>query len=131
MRITYTAIPNAGSKRETENEMAQKVNVLLIDDIDGSDADETVQFGLDGTRYEIDLNSGHAEKLREQLGRYVKAARKVTGSASRPARVRRGSENDARNKVIRDWAREKGLDVNDRGRIPGDIVAQYEAETSK
>jgi len=111
--------------------MAQKVNVLLVDDIDGSDADETVQFGLDGTRYEIDLNSGHAEKLREQLGRYVKAARKVTGSANRPARVRRGSENDARNKVIRDWAREKGLDVNDRGRIPGDIVAQYEAETSK
>ena len=111
--------------------MAQKVNVLLVDDIDGSDADETVQFGLDGTRYEIDLNSGHAGKLREELERYVKAARKVTGSAGRPARVRRGSENDARNKVIRDWAREKGLDVNDRGRIPGGIVAQYEAETSK
>jgi hypothetical protein len=111
--------------------MAQKVNVLLVDDIDGSDADETVQFGLDGTRYEIDLNSGHAGKLREELERYVKAARKVTGSAGRPARVQRGSVNDARNKVIRDWAREKGLDVNDRGRIPGGIVAQYEAETSK
>jgi hypothetical protein len=131
MRITYTAIPNAGSKRKTENEMAQKVNVLLVDDIDGSDADETVQFGLDGTRYEIDLNSGHAGKLREELKRYVKAARKVTGPAGRPARVRRGGDNDARNKVIRDWARENGLDVNDRGRIPGDIVARYEAETSK
>ncbi len=111
--------------------MAQKVNVLLVDDIDGSDAEETIKFGLDGTRYEIDLNSEHAEELRGQLERYVKAARKVTGSAGRPARVRRGSENDARNKVIRDWAREKGLDVNDRGHIPGDIVAQYEAETSK
>jgi hypothetical protein len=111
--------------------MAQKVNVLLVDDIDGSDADETIQFGLDGTHYEIDLNSGHVKELREQLERHVKAARKVTGPAGRPARVRRASENDARNKVIRDWAREKGLDVNDRGRIPGDIVAQYEAETSK
>jgi Lsr2 len=55
--------------------------VLLVDDIDGSDADETIKFGLDGTHYEIDLNSDHAEELRGQLSRYVKAARKVTGSA--------------------------------------------------
>ena len=78
--------------------MAQKVNVLLVDDIDGSDADETIQFGLDGTHYEIDLNSDHAQELRGQLQRYVKAARKVTGSAGRPSRVRRATENDARNR---------------------------------
>src|SRR5579863_3279074 len=58
--------------------MAQKVNVILIDDIDGSDAAETVPFGLDGTQYEIDLNSGHAQELREQLDLYV----------GRPARSR-------------------------------------------
>jgi hypothetical protein len=131
MPITYTATPNAGQKRETENEMAQKVNVLLVDDIDGSDAGETVSFGLDGTHYEIDLNSDHAQDLRGQLQRYVKAARKVTGSAGRRSRGRRTTENDARNKEIRNWARERHLDVNDRGRIPADIVAQYEAANGK
>jgi hypothetical protein len=115
-------------RTETENEMAQKVNVLLVDDIDGSDADETIQFGLDGTHYEIDLNSDHAQELRGQLSRYVKAARKVTGWL---ARVRGTSDNDARNKEIRNWARERNLDVNDRGRIPAGIVAQYETENGK
>jgi hypothetical protein len=107
--------------------MAQKVNVILIDDIDGSDAVETVSFGLDGTQYEIDLNSGHAQELREQLDLYVRKARKVAGPASRAGRGRRTGANDARNKEIRDWAREKGLDVNERGRIPAGIVAQFEA----
>ena len=111
--------------------MAQKVNVLLVDDIDGSDADETIPFGLDGTHYEIDLNSDHAQELRGQLERYVKAARKVTGSAGRPSRVRRATENDARNKEIRNWAKERNLDVNDRGRIPAGIVAQYEEANGK
>jgi hypothetical protein len=110
--------------------MAQKVNVLLVDDIDGSDAEETIPFGLDGTHYEIDLNSEHAQELRGRLERYVKAARKVTGSAGRPGQVRSTNANDARNKEIRNWARERELDVNDRGRIPADIVAQYEAENS-
>jgi hypothetical protein len=110
--------------------VAQKVSVLLVDDIDGSEAGETISFGLDGTRYEIDLNGQHARELREQLGRYVKAARKVTGSSGRPARVRRSSADD-KNKEVRDWAREQGLEVNDCGRIPAHIVAKYEAENSK
>jgi hypothetical protein len=61
----------------------------------------------------------------------MKAARKVTGSAGRSARGRRGSENDVRNKEIRDWARERNLKVSDRGRIPADIVRQFEAATGK
>jgi hypothetical protein len=111
--------------------MAQKVNVILIDDIDGSDAAETVPFGLDGTQYEIDLSSGHAQELREQLDLYVRKARKVAGSASRVGRGRRTGANDARNKEIRDWAREKGLDVNERGRIPAGIVSQFEAAAGR
>jgi hypothetical protein len=110
--------------------MAQKVSVLLVDDIDGSDAHETIKFGLDGTSYEIDVNSDHGQQLREALELYVKKARKVTGAA-RPARGRRGSENDARNKEIRDWAREQNLAVNDRGRIPAGIVAQFEVANGK
>jgi hypothetical protein len=75
--------------------MSQKVNVLLVDDIDGSDAGETIPFSLDGTAYEIDLNGEHAHELRGHLERYVKAARKVTGSASRPAQARRTPEANA------------------------------------
>jgi nucleoid-associated protein Lsr2 len=107
--------------------MAQKVNVILVDDIDGSEAAETVSFGVDG----IDLNSGHAQELREQLDLYVRKARKVTGPASRAGRGRRTGANDARNKEIRDWAREKGLDVNERGRVPADVMAQLEAANGK
>jgi hypothetical protein len=110
--------------------MAQKVSVLIVDDIDGSEADETVPFGLDGTHYEIDLNSRHAQDLREQLERYVKAARKATQSAGQPARVRRTTANDSKNKEIRIWAKERGLEINDRGRIPADIVTRYETETA-
>jgi hypothetical protein len=108
--------------------MAQRVNVLLVDDIDGSGAAETIPFGLDGTRYEIDLNSGHARELREALEPFVKAARRVSAPAGRP-RNRRG--DDVRNKEIRNWAREQHLDVNERGRIPADIVAQFEAANGK
>jgi hypothetical protein len=111
--------------------MAQKVNVLLVDDIDGSEAAETIQFGLDGTHYEIDVNSDHGRQLREALEPYLKKARKVTGSAARPARGRRTAANDAENKKIRNWARERHLDVNERGRIPADIVAQYEAANGR
>ncbi|HEY2261288.1 MAG TPA: Lsr2 family protein [Streptosporangiaceae bacterium] len=111
--------------------MAQKVSVLLVDDIDGSEADETIPFGLDGTHYEIDLNSRHAQELREQMHRYVKAARKATRSTGQPARVRRTSANDGKNKEIRTWAKERGLEINDRGRVPADIVTQYETENGK
>ena len=60
--------------------MAQKVQTLFVDDIDGSDADGTVRFGLDGTDYEIDLNSEHAQALRDALARYISAARRVGGA---------------------------------------------------
>jgi hypothetical protein len=111
--------------------MAQKVNVLLVDDIDGSGAVETIQFGLDGAHYEIDVNSDHGQQLREALELYVKKARKVTGAPGRPTRVRRTAASDAENKRIRTWARERHLDVNERGRIPADIVAQYEAANGR
>ena len=67
--------------------MAQKVNIVLVDDLDGTEATETVTFGLDGTSYEIDLNDGNAASLREALSGYVGHARKVTGGGGR-ARVR-------------------------------------------
>ena len=66
--------------------MAQKIQTLLVDDLDGSEAEGTVRFGLDGAEYEIDLNAGHAKELRDVLARYVDAGRRVGGSARKPAR---------------------------------------------
>jgi hypothetical protein len=111
--------------------VAQKTVVTLVDDLDGGEADETVSFGLDGSSYEIDLSSSNAEKLRDSLAAYVGSARRSSGRSSGGGggrgRARRSSGNSA---AIRAWAREQGLKVNERGRIPADIVAQYEKSHS-
>ena len=106
--------------------MAQKVQVLLVDDIDGSEATETVSFGLDGVAYEIDLSSGNAGKLRTELTEYVEHARKAGNTQARRRRQRNGAgrEQSAR---IREWAKLRGFKVNERGRIPANILAEYEA----
>jgi hypothetical protein len=115
--------------------MARKVEVELVDDLDGAHAAETVTFGVDGTMYEIDLSAKHAKELRSALQQYVDAARRVGRAASAPAargRSRTPARNDrAQNKAIRDWARRKKVDLSDRGRIPRTIVEQYEAEAGR
>jgi hypothetical protein len=105
--------------------MAQKVQVLLVDDLDGGEASETVVFGLDGASYEIDLSSVNADKLRKELTQYVEHARKGNSPARRRrARTGPGRERSAQ---IRQWAKQRGYKVNERGRIPATIVAEYEA----
>ena len=85
--------------------MAQKIQTLLIDDIDGSAADGTVRFGLAGAEYEIDLNAGHARELRDVLARYVDAARRVGDSARKAARgSRRGTAGGPNTTEVREWA---------------------------
>jgi hypothetical protein len=96
---------------------------LLTDDLDGSTAEGTVRFGLDGTEYEIDLNAGHARELRDVLARYVDAARRVGGSARKPARgSRRGPAGGLNTTEVREWARAQGIEVKDRGRVPADLM---------
>ena len=110
--------------------MAQKINVTLVDDIDGGDAAETVSFGLDGTSYEIDLNEANAAALREALSGYVGHARKSTGGTTRRSGGRRsgGSGSNASNtRAVREWARENGYEVSERGRISADIQRAYDA----
>jgi hypothetical protein len=110
--------------------MAQKVHIILEDDLDGSEASETVQFGLDGTNYEIDLNDDNATALREALATYVGHARKVAGGRRAPRRSSgsTGAANDgASAKEIREWARDNGHEVPDRGRIPSDVREAFEA----
>jgi hypothetical protein len=113
--------------------MAQKIKVMLIDDVDGSNAEETVSFSIDGVSYEIDLSKGNAKKLRESLSTYVASARRVGGRATRGSARPRGrgakaaADNRDRVAEIRAWAKSKGLKVSDRGRIPASIVEQYES----
>jgi hypothetical protein len=118
--------------------MARKTVVQLLDDIDGGKADETVTFGLDGTTYEIDLSSKHAEQLRTALAKYIEAGTKVGRGRVEPARRRRAGGGDqpargdrAQNQAIRDWAKRKGIELSDRGRIARHIVEQYEAEAGR
>jgi nucleoid-associated protein Lsr2 len=112
--------------------MAQKVQTLLVDDLDGSEAEGTVRFGLDGTEYEIDLNAKHAEQLRDVLARYVAAARRTGASTRQPVRGRREATASTLNTTeVREWAKTQGIDVKDRGRIPGELVVKFKAATGQ
>ena len=107
--------------------MAQKVQVMLVDDIDGSTADETVTFALDGISYEIDLTEEHAKALRESFAEWVGHARR-SGGRKTPARrggTARASDSGDAGK-IREWARENGYEVSERGRISAEIREAYE-----
>ena len=107
--------------------MAQKVQIILEDDIDGGKADETVRFSLDGSNYEIDLSSANAEKLRKALSQFISAGRKAaarTGAAPKARSASSGARNSESAK-IRQWARDNGYNVNARGRIQQEIQEAY------
>src|SRR6478752_5219343 len=111
--------------------MAQRVNVVLVDDIDGSDADECVTFALDGVDYEIDLSEKHAGELRKALSLYVGHARRVGGrrkSGRRPSAPASSAANGEPSAAdIRTWARENGWDVPERGRVSAEVREAYAA----
>jgi hypothetical protein len=112
--------------------VAQKIQTLFIDDLDGSAAEGTVRFGLDGTEYEIDLNARHAKELRNALARYVGAARRAGGAARRSARgARRGSASVLKTTEVREWAKAQGIEVKDRGRVPAELVVKFKAATGQ
>jgi hypothetical protein len=124
-------------QREGILTVAQKTQVTLIDDLDGSQADETLRFSIGRDTYEIDLNKTNAKKLRDALAVYVNSARRV-GGRGRPATRAAGGRPRGRGRAaasagvatpaqIRAWAKSRGIKVNERGRISSDIVAKYEA----
>jgi hypothetical protein len=105
--------------------MAQKVQVLLVDDISGAEAAESVSFSLDGVSYEIDLTATNAKKLRDDFASWVGHARRSGGRKS----SRRGAASGARRgdlSAVREWARNNGLKVSDRGRISATVLAAYD-----
>jgi len=105
--------------------MTQKITVALEDDLDGGPAEETVRFGLGGTEYEIDLSKKNAKTFRKQLAPFIEHARKAG-----PGQRRRAGRPASRRELsggIRAWAKEQGIAVSGRGRIPASVVEQYEA----
>ncbi|GAA3994476.1 MULTISPECIES: Lsr2 family protein [Allokutzneria] len=114
--------------------MAEKVIRTLVDDLDGSEAEETVEFAIDGVSYEIDLSGGNAGKLRDSLADFIASSRKVGGkrrsaggrSGARPGRP--AAADREQNQAIREWARKRGMKVSDRGRIPADVLESYHNE---
>jgi hypothetical protein len=115
--------------------MAQKVTVSLVDDLDGSEAGETVEFGLDGAFYEIDLSEDNAERLRDALAEYVGHARRSGGRKRTGGRVavagrapRTASADREQNQAMREWARKQGMNISDRGRIPKEVAEAYNAQ---
>ena len=111
--------------------MAQRIQTLFIDDIDGSEAEGTVRFGIDGTEYEIDLSAGHGDELRAALKEFIAHARKV-GGTSRRAAVRGARKPSAIDTIaVRAWARENGHDIKERGRVPASVAAKYREATGQ
>jgi hypothetical protein len=118
--------------------MATMTTVTLVDDLDGSEAEETISFGLDGASYEIDLGEKNAKKLRDSLALYVAHARRVDGgrrSATRSATARpksgrstsRSAPDREQTAAIREWARSNGYEVSERGRLSSAVVEAFEA----
>jgi hypothetical protein len=110
-----------------EATMATKITIVLEDDLESGPADETVLFGVGGTDYEIDMNASNTAVLRRQFAPYIEHA----CSTAREQRQRPGrtASSGARSADIRAWAKEQGIALSDRGRIPADIVRQYQAAT--
>jgi hypothetical protein len=109
--------------------VAQKVETWLVDDLDGSEAAETVRFGIEGRHYEIDLSAHNAGRLRDTLSAFVASARRAGGGGRRQPPVpaaRRATSDREQSAAIRDWARANGFEVSERGRISGEVLKAYE-----
>lgn len=110
--------------------MAQKVQILLTDDIDGSEASRTIEFSYDGTSYEIDLSDKNADALRDALAEYIAAGRKVASGRRSGGGTRtktRSSNGGPAASEIREWARANGMEVPERGRVSAEVRKAYEA----
>jgi Lsr2 len=117
-------LPVSAGADAKEGAMAKQIQVVITDDIDGGEAHETIAFGLDGSSLEIDLNKLNAAQFRKTVAPYIEHGRRVSrgrGRAARPARDR-GHSSD-----VREWAKQQGIKVSERGRIPASVVADYEA----
>jgi Lsr2 len=128
LNVRYRHTPHSGS----DETVAKQVITVLTDDLDGGDADRTIEFGLDGVSYTIDLSEKNAGKLRKALDPYLSVASRVgrTGGSGRISSraVQPARANRDQNQAIREWAVKNGYEVSDRGRIPSSIVEAFHAK---
>jgi hypothetical protein len=107
--------------------VAKQETVTLVDDLDGSAADEQVEFAVDGRSYEIDLSAANIARLREALAPFISAARRTggrRGSGGSPAPSRPAADRE-QNQAIREWAQRQGMKIAERGRIPANVLDAY------
>lgn len=107
--------------------MAKQTTVTLVDDLDGTEADEQVEFAVDGRSYEIDLSGTNSSRLREALAPFVSAARRTGGrraSTGSSAAARPAADRE-QNQAIREWAQRQGMKISERGRIPSNVLDAY------
>jgi hypothetical protein len=136
LRACATGLAYDGAPVTVKNgaAVAQKVQTLFIDDLDGSAAEGTVRFGLDGTEYEIDLSAKNADALRRAVARYVDAGRRAPGAAARRqgrSGRKAASANGTDPTAVREWAKSQGIEVKDRGRVPAELVVKFKAATGQ
>ncbi|WP_232663488.1 histone-like nucleoid-structuring protein Lsr2 [Pseudonocardia sp. TRM90224] len=107
--------------------MAKQTTVTLVDDLDGSEADEQIEFAVDGRSYEIDLSSTNGSRLRDALAPFISAARRTGGrrAAASSAAAGRSSTDREQNQAIREWAQQQGMKISERGRIPSNVLEAY------
>jgi hypothetical protein len=113
--------------------MAKQVITVLTDDIDGGDADRTIEFGIDGVNYTIDLSEKNAGKLRKALDPYLTVASRIgrtngNGRIAARAAAAPSRSNRDQNQAIREWAGKNGYEVSERGRIPSSVVEAFHAK---
>jgi hypothetical protein len=112
--------------------MAQKIQTMLVDDIDGSEAEGTVRFGLDSAEYEIDLSAEHVLALRDALARYVAAARRSRANGRYPVRSGRSAlAGGLKTADIREWARAQDIKIKDRRRVPAEVLTRFREATGR
>ena len=110
--------------------MAQQFQVKYIDDLDGTELGEeanSLSFAFEGKEYSIDLSDENAQAFRDVMAPYIDAGHRVTGGRSKPARKSAAKSSSGDTKIIREWARQNGFEVSDRGRIPSDVMEAYAA----
>lgn len=116
-------------QRKEKHVVAQRLVVTLVDDLDGSEAHETVHFGLDGVDYEIELSKENATELRDALGQYIQCGRWPKGAQRTRVQTETPGPRPVADRVqaqaIREWARKNGHAVSNRGRIPSEVVQAY------
>jgi hypothetical protein len=112
--------------------VVQRVQTLFIDDLDGGATEGTVRFGLEGTKYEIDLNTEHVQQLGDTLAAYVRAGRRVSGGSRQPARGgRRGPAGGLNTTEIREWAKAQGIEVKRPRARTAELVIKFESATGQ